>query len=191
MFVTFANGKTWPVEDNYVTAVVEMSLGDIIDHDLDGFLDGIADMAIGDIRMMNITYEAIGGAEDGVRLRVTGDVSEIIDDPDRENISVIDAPDEIFTALGQQYGWSAAETAQAKSCATVSYRDECQIPLANGRELRCPAFPRECDYVRVVEDGHDLMYWSVDEWRDDPSDVMGAILGLAHGATESPISAAP
>jgi len=51
-----------------------------------------------------------------------------------------------------------------------------------GHEVRVPAFPEACDYVRVVRhlpDGSviECAYWNEDEWADDPADVVGAIMG--------------
>lgn len=190
MYVKFSNGKIWSVEGNYLTAIVEISLADIIDQNLDEFLDTIAEEAVGDIRLMDISYEAIGGGDDTVRLQVGGDVSEILNDADGDDVGIIESPDVAFSALAKHFAWSVAELAHARATATVSYRDECVIPLANGRELHCPAAPGSCDYVRVVEAGYELMYWSADEWGSDPADVMGAILGLAHAAGASSGTAA-
>jgi hypothetical protein len=59
---------------------------------------------------------------------------------------------------------------------------ECVIPLANGRELRCPAYPLECSYVRIVgASGKEIAYWASEEWAEDAEVVMGAILGAAKG----------
>lgn len=64
---------------------------------------------------------------------------------------------------------------------------------ATGVEVRTPAYPKECDYVRVVLTGAEahnevtgetlvgdceLVYWNVDEWREEGEDVMGAIMGV-------------
>lgn len=62
------------------------------------------------------------------------------------------------------------------------YGAECIVPLANGRAIHTPAFPEECDYVRIVENGKELAYWTSTEWAEDPECVMGAIIGCAHGA---------
>jgi len=53
--------------------------------------------------------------------------------------------------------------------------------LGSLRQIRSPAHPDECNYVRVVVDGLEVAYWCDDEWRDDPACVMGAFLGAAHG----------
>ena len=50
----------------------------------------------------------------------------------------------------------------------------------NGNTVHCPAHPEECSYVRIVSPlGIEVAYWTADEWRDAPAEVMGAILGAA------------
>lgn len=66
------------------------------------------------------------------------------------------------------------------------YGPECVLFVENsGREIRCPAYPEECSYVRVCErDGTEVAYWNVDEWAEGATqgaEVMGAILGAALG----------
>lgn len=59
---------------------------------------------------------------------------------------------------------------------------ECVVKTEGGRELRCPAFPEECSYVRVTEDdGTEVAYWTYTEWEEDPQEVMGAIIGALKG----------
>lgn len=68
----------------------------------------------------------------------------------------------------------------AKATEGIEYDDEGSIPLAWGGKLAFPAFPAECDYLRIVlPDGREAMYWSSDEWHDDPTEVIGAIMGIA------------
>jgi hypothetical protein len=56
---------------------------------------------------------------------------------------------------------------------------ETVIALPNGQELRCPAYPAACDYVRITANGEELLYWDCAEWGLDPRGVMGAIFGAA------------
>jgi hypothetical protein len=51
-----------------------------------------------------------------------------------------------------------------------------------GYEVRVPAFPQTCSYVRIVRYVNDRpveeCYWDQAEWQDDPSlDAFGAIMG--------------
>lgn len=84
--------------------------------------------------------------------------------------------------LAAERGWNDIEQAHAKGALDVDYGPEAVIALANGRAIHCPAFPAPCDYVRVVDQGYELMYWNSDEWAEDAQEVIGAFLGLAKGA---------
>lgn len=65
------------------------------------------------------------------------------------------------------------------------YGDECVVRLANGGQLRCPTYPKECDYVRVVgADGSEQGYWNTDELSEAPAEVLGAILGAANASAD-------
>lgn len=60
----------------------------------------------------------------------------------------------------------------------MAFGSECVIRTINGRELRSPAAPEPCTYVRVVgSDGNEVAYWNSLEWEEDPVGVMGAIVG--------------
>lgn len=69
---------------------------------------------------------------------------------------------------------------------SASAPSESVIPLPNGREIRMPAYPAPCTYVRVTEAGAEKGYWDEAEWSVDPAGVMGAIMGAAHGPTAEP-----
>ena len=81
----------------------------------------------------------------------------------------------------------------------LDYGSEC-IVVRNGTmlnptveyQIRVPAYPTECDYVRLVrvagEDVDEIAYWNSDEWQHDPDHeaigaVMGAITQVAMGVT--------
>lgn len=78
-----------------------------------------------------------------------------------------------------------AEITHAMASMDVDYGDEFVIHAVSGRQIRCPAWPRECDYVRItIEIGErpvELAYWASDEWREAPAEVMGAIMGALNG----------
>ncbi len=86
--------------------------------------------------------------------------------------------------LALERGWKSVVLSHARDSAKAQgeYQRECRIEVGGGIELRGPAFPSECDYVRVVDmavaGGVELMYWSSDEWKDAPTEVMGAVLAL-------------
>ena len=55
---------------------------------------------------------------------------------------------------------------------------ECSIPVVGGW-IVSPAYPADCDYVRVVDLKHyERGYWHFNEWAEDPQVVMGAVMGL-------------
>ena len=70
------------------------------------------------------------------------------------------------------------EAAHAESSRDLIYPHEAVIPLPDGRAIHCPAHPDPCSYFRIVHEGEEMMYWCSDEWREDPEDVMGALLGI-------------
>lgn len=57
----------------YVSGVVRVRLSDVIDRDLESFLDLLGDKLVGSALLMDIRYEIVGGKGDEVFLRVTGD----------------------------------------------------------------------------------------------------------------------
>lgn len=58
------------------------------------------------------------------------------------------------------------------------YGEETVVPLKGGVGLHAPAHPVACDYVRFVDAaGKEIAYWNSDEWRENPQEVMGAIVG--------------
>ena len=60
--------------------------------------------------------------------------------------------------------------------------DECAIELASGNFICTDAYPHEPSYVRVLDaDLHEIVYWSIDEFKEDPADVLGALFGAAKG----------
>ena len=62
--------------------------------------------------------------------------------------------------------------------------DEGSIPVGDtGRRIVFPAHPAECGYIRVIDaKGKEIAYWDALEWEEEPTTVMGAIMGAAqHG----------
>jgi hypothetical protein len=79
--------------------------------------------------------------------------------------------------LAIQMGWQEAEWEHAVDAAELDYGEERFLILATGR---CIVFPAAgCDYVRVMDDGCEIAYWSAEEWQEAPADVLGALVGLA------------
>lgn len=65
----------------------------------------------------------------------------------------------------------------------VVYRDgdNVCIALPNGYTVVFPHYPNPVDFVAVAESRPpfgEVFRWISDEWRDEPEEVMGAILGV-------------
>lgn len=103
------------------------------------------------------------------------------------DVNLAEEVDAIFREIGVRtvahpLGWSEIEIEHALHNLDTEYGEEAVIALANGREIRCPAHPEPCSYVRVMQAGCELGYWVETEWASTPDEVMGAILGLASGS---------
>lgn len=69
-----------------------------------------------------------------------------------------------------------------------NYGPELVIPLPSGFALRCDATdPDGIDYVRITtREGHEHVFWQVDEIAEAPGEVIGALFGAL--ATVTPVS---
>lgn len=63
------------------------------------------------------------------------------------NVEVVETDEEKLAAAGVS---DPFEVAHALDNLDVGYGDETIVHTANGRQLRCPAPPRHCEYVRVA-----------------------------------------
>jgi hypothetical protein len=67
----------------FVTGVVAVDLNDIIDNDLDGFMDHLSELLTGTEILMNIDYDVVGYEEHNVlHIKVSGDVSAVLEGED-------------------------------------------------------------------------------------------------------------
>jgi len=67
----------------------------------------------------------------------------------------------------------------------AKYSPEHIVRLETGCEIRCPAHPAPCSYVRIVDPVvGEVVYWDSAEWQEDPEGVMGAIMGAIAGPCE-------
>jgi hypothetical protein len=75
---------------------------------------------------------------------------------------------------------------------TLDYgRESGALITQTGCAVRWPAAPAVCDYVRVTApDGSEIAYWVCDEWRENPEEVLGALLGACAGPHHPPAAAA-
>lgn len=177
-FIKFPNGKVWAVNQNgWIAGTVLVSEYESKD-DLEARLDAIAEAATGSIvGLTDFSYQYLGG--DMVSFH--GAASILNEDPD-ECIPLDHQSEELHHLLAQQYSLQPVEVSHLLASLEVSFDDECVIATVGSvREIRCPAHPAECDYVRITVDGMEIAYWSSDEWGEAPAEVMGAILGAARG----------
>ena len=77
--------------------------------------------------------------------------------------------------------WTEEEVRHAKENPSSGYGPECVVHLENGRQLRTPAYPALCSYIRVMDCGYELAFWDCDEFGSDPACVLGALMGAAKG----------
>jgi hypothetical protein len=92
---TAPNGRQYtPSRQGYVTGTVAVGLGDVIDGDLEAFLDLLSEALTGSGLLMDIGYRLVGiDGDHTLRLEVTGDPQQIQADDD---------PDETDAAAGSE-----------------------------------------------------------------------------------------
>lgn len=200
-YLTFPNGSIWPVCDQTVSAVIGLDLAAASDG-LESFLDAMSETATGSALLNNLSYEIVGFTGTTMKLSVNGEIDLIVethgeddgtsgqdranytDAQDRESYTLDEdnpsLPEATFEQFALQQGWLDCEIKHAKHAGDVDYGDETVIRLASGREIRCPVFPANADYVRVTCLGFELAYWTSDELQFAPAEVLGAFLGAAH-----------
>lgn len=91
----------------------------------------------------------------------------------------------MLSSMEQEHTYDSEEAEQRlKETGMKGFGPECILKVHTGFELRTAAYPDEVDYVRVCDPlGREIAYWSIDEFRDDPADVLGAMMGaLARGS---------
>lgn len=182
-FVKFPNGKVWRVDDNGIIAGSVFVPNYSRLHDLEDALDAVSEAATGSCcGLTDISHQARGNDI----VWFSGCAEELPDDEAdyaQANFKVLEGgSEELAKALAEQYGLLPLEAEHAMKNLENTYGEEFILSLfGSHRQIRSPAHPAECSYVRVVVDGFEIAYWCSDEWRDDPTCVMGAFLGAAHG----------
>ena len=170
-FVQFPNGKVWRVGNNgWIEGSVLVPDYENLDS-LESRLDAIAEAATGSCcGLTDFAYQFRGN--DIVSFQ--GCAEELPDDEAdyvKADFKVLDANSgELVDALVAQYGMLPMEAKHALDNLENNYGEECALDiLGSQRQIRSPAHPEECNYVRVVVDGLEIAYWCDDEWRDDPA----------------------
>jgi hypothetical protein len=68
-------------EDGWIEGYIVIEMSDMIDNDLEGFLDLLGEMLIGNCCMMQPNYTPVGVDENNrIILKVEGDVNFLLDD---------------------------------------------------------------------------------------------------------------
>lgn len=181
-YLKFTNGRIWRAEGARIRAFVWLDNDEISSDDMGGFerfLDALAEGAIDSVLLSDFTYGIVAHTADAVLFEVEGGISDLSEIGDRYDAV---SRDEHLKFLASFFNWSSEELLHAdQSADDEPLPDECIVPLANGRALHTPAYPAQCEYVRVTQAGHELAYWDFAEWRDCPQLVMGALIGCAKG----------
>ena len=76
-------------DNNYIKGTVEVHISDLIDHDLEDFLDIISTRLVGDELLSDINYDVVGIHPDDKNIMymlVSGDVSLILEDLEDEEV---------------------------------------------------------------------------------------------------------
>lgn len=189
-FIQFPNGYVWPINAHgYIKGSVLVPGGSNT-HDLDSFLDKLASAATDScIGISNISYEARGG--DLFSFSGFADGLPDFNDPEADlnghrELDLEGNPDHLIIlrqAWMLQYDLSEVEAQHAiQSLDDIHDTDikEIALPvLGSAREFRFNAHPEPCSHVRVVVDGLEIGYWTEGAWAEDPSVVMGALMGVA------------
>ena len=87
--VSEENIRKYADDDNYIRGIVEVHISDLIDHDLEDFLDIISTRLVGDELLSDINYDVVGLHPDDnniMYMLVSGDVSLILEDLEDEEV---------------------------------------------------------------------------------------------------------
>lgn len=175
-FRLFPNGKIWPSNGKTVHAIVRVPEGD----DAEDFLDRVSEEVTGSIVGL-VGLNIISRGNDWVEVESEVDLDGLNLDEDDESereLPVVVDPVALSKAFQAQYGLNEVEATHAVGAKILDYGEESvRSILGSVRDVRCPAFPAECDYVRVTVCGIEIAYWTSDEWASSPTEVMGALLG--------------
>lgn len=180
VWMKFGNNKVWLVgEDSWVDGVVKVP-GYLKFEDQEARLDAVSEAVTGStIGLSGFSEEYVGND----MVRFAGSIEEFLNSADEEEEpSEIDVDSKDFlTFIAAQYGLMSVEAEHIVGSIGDKYDDEAVVRLGSGRELRCPSHPQECCYARVCIGGLELAYWHMDEWKDAPAEVMGALVGAMMG----------
>lgn len=73
-------------ENNFVKGNVPFTMNELIDTDYEGFLDLAAERLVNSVMLMEIDTKVVGTVGETIIVEVSGDVSEVIDDLEDDDI---------------------------------------------------------------------------------------------------------
>lgn len=173
--VMIASNKLGLVIGNfYIEKLMDLDYFELLKEVGSRFYDGVM------LEDVGFSYKIVEGNQVKVMLTI---------DPNKALFRVLDNKDKadkekISNMLKANYGLDEFELSHAISAAEAEYENEIVIPMGL-REMRVPAHPLECNYVRFCVDGVELSYWAAEEWATAPAEVMGAIIGSIKMSMES------
>lgn len=177
-FIKTKNEKVWQFNDGIIKGVVALVAHESTN--FESFLDQVSEAATGSIvGLSDFSYTRLGQGYVQFEGAYTPD-----EDDDNPVVTFDASHPGLAELLAKQYGISVLEAEHALDNVDNDYGQECVVKaFGNNRELRSPAYPDACSYVRVVLQGTDLelAYWTEEEWASDPAVVMGAVIGALHG----------
>ncbi|EPG9350551.1 hypothetical protein ACKU3Z_029520 [Pseudomonas aeruginosa] len=183
-FILFPNGKVWMIDDQKTfSGTIQIPDYEKLE-DLESLHNAINDSIAGSfVGLTSFTYSNLGNN----LVSFTAVADELPDDPQDwpeegcEHLTS-DSP-ALREAIKQQYALTDEEVEHALESLGKEYVNERTTQLLGSfRQIRTPASPHECDYVRVLVDELEVARWSFVEWAKEPVKVMAAIFGSMQGS---------
>ena len=181
-FILMKNtNRIFPVdEDGMISGKV--SCGHVLDDNsfsLDDLLDEVSEQATGS----SCGFEGISYTIHHDTVLFSAFASDHLCEDEDFEIIKLDHPD-LPKMLAKEMGYpeNVIHHALATMSSQDDYKDECIIDIdGTNRSVRSPSYPSECDYIRVVDNGLEIGYWSSDEFAEAPVEVLGAMMGALKG----------
>lgn len=86
--------------------------------------------------------------------------------------------DEMLSPFELDHAQNSVAAEEQLSGTGGGFGPECVVRVHSGFFLKVAAYPDEVDYLRVCDPlGREIAYWSIDEVKEDPADVLGAVVG--------------
>lgn len=181
----FSNNKVWAIASGMLEGTVRVELS-LLGSGMEAFLDAVSEAVTGStVGLEGITWRIVG--PNTVRFGAAVNIEALSES--ELPFAVSDEDKNLASLLKSQYGLSEEEARHAveyeRAGSGQTSQEETVVELCNGKQLRCPANPASCSYIRVVIDGFETAFWSDDEFELDTAVVMGSLMGAAASTTLS------